>query len=100
MFDEPATTSQAIAGPRPDLTALMYGGNSGQTSTPGLFATDALVGGASSSNKVAGGLFDDDDDLESVAKSQPQKAQANPRATQPKKGGLLDDLDDSDADDF
>jgi len=63
MFDEPA--SAPATGPRPDLTALMYGGNSGQTSTPGLFASDALVGGASSTAKVGGGLFDDDDELES-----------------------------------
>ena len=45
MFDEPTTTA-AKAGPRLDLTALMYGGNSGQSTTPGLFGSDAIVGGA------------------------------------------------------
>lgn len=41
MFDETpvAVTNNA---PRQDLTALMYGGSSGQSTTPGLFASDAL----------------------------------------------------------
>jgi hypothetical protein len=47
MFEEPNTANQGMAGPRPDLTALMYGGNSGQTSAPGLFGADAIVGGTS-----------------------------------------------------
>ena len=47
MFEEPNPANQAMAGPRPDLTALLYGGNSGQTSAPGLFGADAIVGGTS-----------------------------------------------------
>jgi hypothetical protein len=48
MFDEPVA-APATGGQRStDLTALMYGGSSGQSTTPGLFDTAALAGGASS----------------------------------------------------
>lgn len=64
MFSEQPVQNKPAAGPRPDLTSLLYASNNaGLTSGKGLFGADAIGGGDGGfGGKSGGGMFDDDED--------------------------------------